>query len=124
MPICSYLVIPEDGALAGVAERLTALPGCDVVSAENRDVLILVTETPGLEEESALRHRVEALDGIQALLLTFGEIDPDAPIGDPVAVGKRVTDGERAAGGELVTDGEHGRRLPVLDSPGPRKAVP
>jgi hypothetical protein len=39
---------------------------------------------------------VEALDGIQGLLLTFGEIDPDAAIGDPIAVG------------------EHGRRLPVL----------
>lgn len=104
--ICSYLVISEDGALGRVAERLTALPGCDVVAAENRDVLILVTDTPGLEEECALRRKVEALEGIQALLLTFGEIDPDAPISDPVAVG------------------EHGRRLPVLGSPGHRDAVP
>ena len=92
MPICSYLVISEPGASALVAERLTALPECDVVSAENRDVLILVTDTLGLEEESALRGRVEALDGIRALLLTFGEIDPDAPIGDPVGVGKRQRD--------------------------------
>ncbi len=98
--ICSYLVIPEDGALVRVAERLDALPGCDVVSAENRDVLILVTDTPGLEEEGALRRKVEALDGIQALLLTFGEIDPDTQIGDPVAIG------------------EHGRRLPVVESTG------
>ncbi len=96
MPICSYLVISEDGASEHVAERLAALPGCDVVPAENRDVLILVTDTLGLEEEGALRRKVEALDGIQGLLLTFGEIDPDAAIGDPVAVG------------------EHGRRLPVL----------
>ena len=124
MPICSYLVIPEDGAVAGVAERLTALPGCDVVSAENRDVLILVTETPDLAEESALRHRVEALEGIQALLLTFGEIDPDAPIGDPIGISKRVTVGERAVVGERAADGEHGRRLPLLDSPGPGGAVP
>jgi nitrate reductase NapAB chaperone NapD len=104
--ICSYLVIPEDGALARVAERLGALPGCDVVSAENRDVLILVTDTPGLEEEGVLRRKVEALDGIQALLLTFGEIDPDAPIGDPVAIG------------DPMAVGEHGRRLPVVESTG------
>ncbi len=104
--ICSYLVIPEDGALARVVERLTALPGCDVVSAENRDVLILVTDTPGLEEEGALRRKVEALDGIQALLLTFGEIDPDTQIGDPVTVG------------DPVAVGEHGRRLPVVESTG------
>ena len=100
MPICSYLVIPEEGASALVAERLAALPGCDVVEAENRDVLILVTDTPGFDEESALRRKVEALDGMQALLLTFGEIDPDAPIGDPIKVG------------------EHGRRLPVLETTG------
>ena len=106
MPICSYLVIPEDGALARVTDRLGALPGCDVVSAENRDVLILVTDTPGLEEEAALRRKVEALDGIQALLLTFGEIDPDTPIGDPVAVG------------DPAAVGEHGRRLPVVESTG------
>ena len=98
--ISSYLVITEVGALARVAERLGALDGCDVVSAENRDVLILVTDTRGLEEEGALRRKVEALDGIQALLLTFGEIDPDTQIGDPVAVG------------------EHGRRLPVVESTG------
>jgi nitrate reductase NapAB chaperone NapD len=98
--ICSYLVIPEDGASVLVAERLATLPGCDVVPAENRDVLILVTDTPGLEEESALRRRVEALDGIQALLLTFGEIDPDTTMGDPIKVG------------------QHGRRLPVLDPTG------
>jgi nitrate reductase NapAB chaperone NapD len=110
--ICSYLVIAEGGALARVAERLGALPGCDVVAAENRDVLILVTDTPGLEEEGALRRRVEALEGIQALLLTFGEIDPDTQIGDPVAIGDSVT-----VGGPVAVS-EHGRRLPVVESTG------
>jgi nitrate reductase NapAB chaperone NapD len=98
--ICSYLVVSEPGASAQVADRLTALAGCEVVAAENQDVLILVTDTVGLEEESALRRRVEAMDGIQALLLTFGEIDPDTRIGDPI----RVSEG--------------GRSLPVLDATG------
>jgi hypothetical protein len=53
-----------------------------------------------------LRRKVEALEGIQALLLTFGEIDPDTQIGDPVAIG------------DSVTVGEHGRRLPVVESTG------
>ncbi|NIP58536.1 MAG: hypothetical protein GWO00_11250, partial [Gemmatimonadetes bacterium] len=74
MPICSYLVIPEKGAAREVESRLGEIPGCDVIRARNRDVLILVTDTPGLEEESELRGEVEGLDGIQALLLTFGEI--------------------------------------------------
>lgn len=90
MPICSYLVITERGATETVSERLARLPGCDAVRAENRDVLILVTDTPGLEEESDLRRRVEAIDGIQALLLTFGEIDPDTELAEPQNVQAQV----------------------------------
>lgn len=96
MPICSYLVIPERGATDRVQSRLAAIPGCDVVRARNRDLLILVTETPGLEEESELREEVEGLDGIQALLLTFGEIDPETTVGDPVSVGRRGSSGPRS----------------------------
>lgn len=87
MPICSYLIIPDAGMADDVVERLAGLPGCDVTRAENRDVVILVTETPGLEEENDLRLRVEAMEGIQALLLTFGEIDPDTDLADPLTVG-------------------------------------
>ncbi len=95
MPICSYLVIPERGAARRVERRLTDLSGCDVTRARNRDVLILVTETPGLEEENDLRERIEAMEGIQALLLTFGEIDPETPVRDPVSVGRNRREDRR-----------------------------
>lgn len=95
MPICSYLVIPERGAAREVERCLGEIPGCDVVRARNRDLLILVTDTPGLEEESELREEVEDLEGIQALLLTFGEIDPETTVGDPVSVGRRPEAGPR-----------------------------
>lgn len=88
MPICSYLVIPDDGATDRVLGRLAEIPECDAVRAENRDVVILVTDTPGLEEEHALRTRVEALEEIRALLLTFGEIDPRSDVADPSVVGR------------------------------------
>lgn len=95
MPICSYLVIPEAGASERVQARLARIPECEVVAAQNRDLLILVTETEGLEEEDDLRGTVESMDGIEALLLTFGEIDPDADIADPLAIGRR---GSRSGG--------------------------
>ena len=88
MPICSYLVIPEEGASERVRDRLVGLSECDVARSENSDVLLLVTDTSGLEEEHDLRSRLEAMEGIQALLLTFGEIDPDTEIADPIAVGR------------------------------------
>lgn len=97
MPICSYLVIPETDAGHRVRRRLEAMPGCDVFEAKNRDVLILVTDTPGLVEEEALRRSVEGMDGIQALLLTFGEIDPDTSLGDPVGIGRRPSGAESTA---------------------------
>lgn len=75
MAICSYLVIPRPGETEALCERLTALPGCDVAPAVNRDLLILVTDTPDREQENLLRDRIEAMDGIQALVLTFGEVD-------------------------------------------------
>jgi nitrate reductase NapAB chaperone NapD len=100
MPVCSYLVIPEEGATEEVAARLGALPGCDVAPAENRDLLLLVTDTPGPEEDTALRDRLEAMEGIHALILAFGEIDPETHQGDPVAQGRRR------------------RRLPVVDPGG------
>ncbi len=89
MPICSYLVIPEAGAADRVRDRLAEMPGCEPVRAENRELVILVTDTPGLEEERELRSRIEAVGGVQALLMTFGEIDPETDLADPVALGER-----------------------------------
>lgn len=89
MPICSYLVIPEKGEGAHVRAHLEALPGCEVVPSVNRDVFILVTDTADLPEEEALRLSVESMDGIQTLLLTFGEIDPHTELGDPLAMSGR-----------------------------------
>jgi hypothetical protein len=75
MAICGYLVIPaaDGGALAA---RLALLPGCDVARARNRDVLVLVTDTPGPAEERALREQLARMPGIRSLVLTFGDLDP------------------------------------------------
>lgn len=74
MGICSYLAIPRPGALSALQERLTALDGCDVVPSVNRDLLVVVTDSPDTEGERDLRERIEALDGIEALVLTFAEV--------------------------------------------------
>ena len=84
MPICSYLVIPGEGASPAVAARLAEIPGCDVLSAENRDLLLLVTQADTPEEDAALRSRVEATEGVRGLVLTFGDVDPDTDQADPL----------------------------------------
>ncbi len=84
MPVCSYLVIPQRHSADDLATRLTELPGCDVVAACNRDVLLLVTDTPGPREDRALRERIEGMEEVQALVLSFGEVDPDTGEADPL----------------------------------------
>jgi nitrate reductase NapAB chaperone NapD len=78
VPICSYLVIAQAGEAGALARRLEEIPGCQAVRASNRDVLLLVTETPGVVEEVALRTAIEGLPGLQAVVLTFGELDAGA----------------------------------------------
>jgi nitrate reductase NapAB chaperone NapD len=82
MPICSYLVVPTRGRMGAVAKRLAGIPGCDVVAARNREVLLLVTESADAAEERELRARVEAEEGVLALVFTFGEIAAGAVGGE------------------------------------------
>jgi nitrate reductase NapAB chaperone NapD len=83
MAICGYLVLAEPGAGRLLSERIAALPGCEVVTASGQDVILLVTESSGREEDAALRARLEALEGLALLQLTFGELDPGLPLGAP-----------------------------------------
>jgi nitrate reductase NapAB chaperone NapD len=85
MAVCSYLVIPAEGATDAVMARLAALPGCETARAENREVILLVTDTEGPEQEEALRRQLESVEDILAMVFTFGEIDREAP---PVQLGR------------------------------------
>ena len=69
MPIKSYLVHTRTGRHAEAADQLAALPGCTVAPAENRDVLVLVTDTASEGAETALRLRVENIEAVSAVTL-------------------------------------------------------
>lgn len=84
MPVCGYVVLPRPGAMEETVRDLGRIDGCEVFPARNRDALLLVTDARSQETDQELRRRVEQIPGIQALLLTFGEIDPDTPLGDPI----------------------------------------
>lgn len=88
MPVCGYVLIPEADRKVEVCDRLSGMEGCEVVPAANSDLLLLVTTTPDPSADRDLRDLLESVPGVDALLLTFGEIDPDTPQGDPVAEGR------------------------------------
>lgn len=75
MPIFSYLAIPKNGAKETLCAELTALLHCEVIPADNLDVVVLVTDTPDEKTEEALQKTLKSLQSLQSLSLTFGYDD-------------------------------------------------
>ena len=77
MPICSYIVYPKEGKVKDLKKQLASLPGCQVLPAENRDVIILITDTRSLTDEIHLQTSLKRIKEIQSLALTFGNIESE-----------------------------------------------
>ncbi|NNK96958.1 MAG: hypothetical protein HKP41_21605 [Desulfobacterales bacterium] len=75
MPIFSYLAIPKNGAKETLCTELSALSHCEVIPADNLDVVVLVTDTPDETTEEALQKTLKSLQSLQSLSLTFGYDD-------------------------------------------------
>jgi len=78
MPVCSYVVLPAQGATTRLAEHLAAVPGCQVARAERHDALLLVTDTSSPEEERHLGETLGACTDIAAMMLAFGQVESGA----------------------------------------------
>lgn len=72
MPIKSYLVHPAEGKKAELAHELSRMQQCEVVPAENEEVLILITETNSKQEEEELKEKLEQLSDIKLMALVSG----------------------------------------------------
>lgn len=75
MPVFSYLAYPEKGMKKKLIEELAALSYCEVTAAENEEILILLTDTPGKTEEGVLQKNLKELKSLQSLSMTFGHGD-------------------------------------------------
>ncbi|MEX0360632.1 MAG: chaperone NapD [Allomuricauda sp.] len=72
MPIKSYLVHPHDGKKEELLQELSAMSSCEVVAAQNREIIALVTETETKQEEEALKTRLESIKSLKLLALVSG----------------------------------------------------
>jgi len=77
MPIFSYLALPIDGAKEALCADLATLPHCEVIPSDNREVVVLVTDTPDDDTENKLQKRLNTLQSLQSLSLTFGYDDKE-----------------------------------------------
>lgn len=72
MPIFSYLAIPKEGARESMCSELSALEFCQIIPAENQDVVVLLTDTPDENTEKQLQSALKKLPSLQSLSLAFG----------------------------------------------------
>lgn len=75
MPVFSYLAYPEPGAKQDLLNDLATLDHCEVIPAENEEILILVTDTPDEKAEKRLQKKLDKLKSLQSLGMTFGHTD-------------------------------------------------
>jgi nitrate reductase NapAB chaperone NapD len=75
MPVFSYLAYPVKGAKEELLNELAALDYCEVMPAENEEILILVTDAPNEEQEKELQKKIKQLKSLQSLGMTFGHGD-------------------------------------------------
>ncbi len=72
MPILSYVVLPGAGAMDQLCADLTHMEYCEVIQADNEEVLVLVTDTPDEKAESMLQKSLKNMSSIQSLSMTYG----------------------------------------------------
>ena len=75
MPVFSYLAYPVKGAKKELLNELAALEHCEVMPAENEEILILVTDAPNEKQEQELQKKIKQLKSLQSLGMTFGHGD-------------------------------------------------
>jgi len=75
MPVLAYIVTPRSGEKRRLLEELNTMQHCEALSADNAEILILVTDTPDRETEKQLQKRLNKLESLESLSMTFGYND-------------------------------------------------
>ncbi len=76
MPIKSYLAHPHNGKKEILINALSALSNCEIIPAENKEVVVLITETDTEEQDKKLKEQIETIDSLKLLALVSGFNNP------------------------------------------------
>ena len=72
MPIKSYLAHPHQGKKEELIRDISNLEYCEVIPAQNKDLLIVITETDNKDEEKKLKEKLETIDSLKLLAMVSG----------------------------------------------------
>ena len=77
MPICSYIIHPALGKTAELTDHLNSLHGCTAHPADNRDMIILVTDTIGKRDDETLQNTLSNITDIECMALSYANLEED-----------------------------------------------
>ncbi len=72
MPIKSYLAHPIKGKKEVLLKALKSFNNCDVIPSENKELLIVVTDTQTIEEDKRLKEKLDTIESLKFLSLVSG----------------------------------------------------
>lgn len=72
MPIKSYLAHPHDGRKDELIKAISEIDQCEVVPAQNKDILVVITETEDKREEEILKEKLDTISSLKLLAMVSG----------------------------------------------------
>ncbi len=72
MPIKSYIIHPKKGYKDLLIQEMSAIKQCSVYPAENKDIIVLVTDTQDKEEDKTLTSQIHELNVIDHMAMVTG----------------------------------------------------
>lgn len=72
MPVKSYLAFPMDSQKEALKVELEKIEGCDVIKAENKEVLVVITESPDEKTDEALLVKIRDIKHLKHISLVSG----------------------------------------------------
>jgi len=72
MPIKSYILHCEEQKKEILLKELQKLPNCEVIPAQNHEVIVIVTDTDSEETDTELYNQLLEIKGLKHLSLVSG----------------------------------------------------
>jgi len=72
MPVKSYLAFPFDNQKEALRIEIEKIEGCEAIEAENKDLLVVVTETSDEKADDALLVKIRNIKYLKHISLVSG----------------------------------------------------
>jgi len=72
MPIKSYIAHPHNGKYQELLSELSNITDCDIIPSENKEIIIVVTDTKSDLEDKNIQIEINAINSLNILSLVSG----------------------------------------------------